>query len=228
MNCIIVDDEEMARKHLANLCNKMDELNLLAECEDSIQAISQIEKEKVDLVFLDIEMPEFSGIELIKSVPNMPAVIFTTAKTDFAIEAFEYNVIDYLVKPIELPRFIKAIEKVKKQFPKTFNQKSSEEFFVRSEGKLVKILYSNIIFIETMDDYLVIHLEKGEKHIIHSTLKAMDDKLQDPSFIKVHRSYIVNLLKIRSIEDTHVLVEGKVIPVSKQHRKELMERITLL
>lgn len=228
MKCIIIDDEEMSRINLQHLCSKMDGLEVVSVCEDGIKAISELENTQVDLLFLDIEMPDITGIEMVKSLQNLPQIIFTTNRTDFALEAFEYDVTDYLTKPITLPRFIKAVNKAKSRLSKGDTPKEEQEIYIRSEGKLIKIKFEEITFIETMDDYLVFHLESGSKHIIHSTLSKMADKLKHKNFLKIHRSYIVNLKKISSIEDTHVLINKKVIPVSRSHRSILMKKVNLL
>lgn len=228
MKCMIVDDEEMSRRNLERLCSKIEGLEIVGICEDGMQAISKMEKQKVDLLFLDIEMPDLSGMEMVKSMRDLPQIIFTTSRTDFALEAFEYDVTDYLAKPVNLPRLIKAVNKAKARTKESVKAEDNNEFYLRSEGKLVKLHYEDITFIETMDDYLVFHLDSGDKHIIHSSLKKMDDKLKGRQFLKVHRSFIVNLKKISSIEDTHLLINAKVIPVSRAHRSILMEQVNLL
>ncbi len=228
MRCLIVDDEEMARKNLERLCNKIEGLEIVGICENGIQAISVLEDEKLDLLLLDIEMPDLTGIEMVKSLNNLPQIIFTTSRVDFALEAFEYDVTDYITKPITLPRLIKAINKVKARMQINNTKSNEKEMFIRSEGKFIKIKYDEILYIETMDDYLVFNIEDGSKHIIHSSLKKMDEKLSDLHFLKVHRSYIINLKKINSIEDTHVVIQQKVIPVSRAHRPILMQKVNLL
>lgn len=231
MRCLIVDDEEMARKNVERLCSKIDGLEIVGICENGMQAISVLESEQIDLLLLDIEMPDLTGMEMVKSLSNLPQIIFTTSRVDFALEAFEYDVTDYITKPVTLPRLIKAINKVKARTPVQQNapdQSNEKEMFVRSEGKFIKIKYEEILYIETMDDYLVFNIEDGRKHIIHSSLKKIDEKLCHLHFLKVHRSYIINLKKIRSIEDTHILIKEKVIPVSRAHRPTLMKKVNLL
>ena len=210
-------------------CQKISDINIVGICEDGMQAMGELENSAIDLLFLDIEMPDLSGMEMVKSLSNLPQIIFTTNRTDLALEAFEYDVTDYLAKPITLARLIKAVNKAKKRVSNNAAPiQESENLFIKSEGKLVKLNYDEIVFIETMDDYLVFHLENNQKHIIHSSLKKMDEKLHGRQFLKIHRSYIINLHKISSIEDTHVLVHKKVIPVSRAHRPLLMEKVKLL
>ncbi len=228
MKCILVDDDEMSRLNLERLCNKIEDLEIVSICNDGMQAISALEENEVDLLFLEIEMPDLSGMEMVKSLANLPQIIFTTNRTDFALEAFEYDVTDYVTKPITLPRLIKAFNKAKGRLQKNDSTDKSTKIYLRSEGKFVNIDLEEVVFIETMDDYLVFHLDNEDKHIIHSSLKKMDDKLKGLFFLKVHRSYIINLKKIKSIEDTHVLMDKKVIPVSRAHRSILMEKVNLL
>ena len=228
MKCLIVDDEEMSRKNLEFLCSKIDGLEVVAICENGINAMSILEEKEVDLLFLDIEMPDLTGMEMVKSLSNLPQIIFITCRTEYALEAFEYDITDYIAKPVTLPRLLKAVNKAKKRITNGKSPVVENDMYIRTNGKLVKIKYEEIVFIETMDDYLVIHTDAGSKHIIHSTLSKMDKKLIGKTFLKVHRSYIINLKKIASIEDTHVLVGQKVIPVSRAHRSILMEKVNLL
>ncbi len=167
-------------------------------------------------------------MEMVKSLENLPQIIFTTNRTDYALEAFEYDITDYLTKPIMLPRLIKAIKKAKSRLNDGGPSINSDDLYFRSEGKLVKLKGVDILYIETLDDYLLIHTRTGEKHITHSTLSKMDDKLKGRTFLKVHRSYIINLAEISSIEDTHVLLGKKIIPVSRAHRSILLEKVNLL
>lgn len=228
MKCLIVDDEEMSRKNLEHLCTKIDGLEIVAICENGIQAISELDKNNIDLLFLDIEMPDLTGMEMVKSLSNLPQIIFTTNRTEFALEAFEYDITDYVAKPVTLPRLIKAVNKAKARLKKGEIPEIEKDMFIRTNRKLVKLKYEEIAYIKTMDDYLVIHTDLGIKHTIHSTLSNMVDKLQGHPFLKVHRSYIINLRKITSIEDTHVLIGKKVIPVSRANRSILMEKVNML
>ena len=229
MRCIIVDDDEMSREILQHFCAKIEGVEIVAVCESGIQALAELEKQDVDLLFLDIEMPDLTGLEFIQTVKNLPQIIFTTSRTEHALEAFEYDVTDYLAKPIALPRLIKAINKAKEKSKQQPRKRELEnELFIRSEGKLVKIKHEEILYIETLDDYLIVRSTNHSKHIVHSTLSNMDDKLKGKGFLKVHRSFIINLSKIDSIEDTHVMIQNKVIPVSRAHKKLLLENINLL
>lgn len=234
MNCIVIDDEKMARVIVRTLCNQIKSLNLVEEFPNAIQAIKYLNEHKVDLIFLDIHMPNFSGLDFIKTLKDPPKIIFTTSDPQFAIEAFEYDfIVDYLLKPIELPRFEKAIIKVEKQIVAQKQLKTKEEpelkndFYVNIDRRLIKIDLPSIYLIEAKGDYINIKTE-DKNYVVHSTLKKIEDKLPDSLFLKVHRSYIINVKKIIDIEDNSVLIKKDVIPVSRSNRPELMKRLDLL
>jgi DNA-binding LytR/AlgR family response regulator len=236
MDCIIIDDEKMARVILRTLCDEIDSLNILEEFTSAIQAIKYLNENKVDLIFLDIHMPDFSGLDFIKSLKNPPKIILTTSDPKFAIEAFEYDfIVDYLLKPLELPRFKKAIEKADKKelsVASSGNQTSKttdieNDFYVNIDRRLIKIDLPSIYLVEAKGDYINIKTE-GKDYKVHSTLKKIEDKLPDSLFLKIHRSYIINIKKIIDIEDNSVLIKKDVIPVSRSKRPELMKRLDLL
>ena len=234
MDCIIIDDEETAREIIKTLCNEIENLTIIEEFPNAIQAIKFLNENKIDLIFLDIHMPEFNGLDLIKTLKNPPKIILTTSDQKFAIEAFEYDcIVDYLLKPIEIPRFEKAILKTKKQqAAKISNTNSSaldhkNDFYVNIDRRLIKIDLPQIYLIEAKGDY--IHIKTEEKnYVVHSTLKKIEEKLPASLFLKVHRSYIINVKKIIDIEDNSVLIKKDVIPVSRSNRPELMKRLDLL
>jgi DNA-binding LytR/AlgR family response regulator len=236
MNCIIIDDEKMARVIIKTLCNEVESLNLLEEFSSAIQAIKYLNENKVDLIFLDIHMPNFSGLDFIRSLKKPPKIILTTSDPKFAIEAFEYDfIVDYLLKPIELPRFKKAIEKAEKKnisVSSSIKQTSKttdieNDFYINIDRRLIKIDLPSIYLIEAKGDYIKIKTETKE-YTVHSTLKKIEEKLPDSLFLKIHRSYIINIKKIIDIEDNSVLVKKDVIPVSRSKRPELMKRLDLL
>lgn len=233
MNCIIVDDDSAARLIVAKLCSKTPQLHVREEFSNAIEAIKFLNENDVDVIFLDIHMPTFSGFDFIKTLKNPPKIILTTSDKDFALEAFEYpSVVDYLVKPIEQPRFEKAIHKLSKFSIKEGVSDPPEtevisELYVNVDRRLVKINFSEINVIEAKGDYIRIKTD-GKSHIVHSTLKKIEDKLPDEMFLKVHRSYVINLSKIIDIEDNSVLIKQDIIPVSRSNRSELMKRLNLL
>lgn len=244
MRCVIVDDEELSRVHLKQQCQRIDELEVVAVFADALDAYQYLQEEDVDLVFLDIEMPDFSGIDLVKQLDNPPAIIFITSKEGYALETYDFieTVVDYILKPVTLPRLLKAIQRYKKAyqpspdryFPEKNSENSSivptknEQFlFVKSERKYVRIDLRELLYVETVGDYSIFKTN-SDQHIVHATLKSVAERLQHPHFFKVHRSYIVNISKIRDIEDSNLLIDDKVIPISRNHRNALMERIAPL
>ena len=234
MNCIIIDDEKMARVIIRTLCNEVKILNLVEEFSGAISAMKYLHENQVDLIFLDIHMPNFSGLDFIKTLKDPPKIIFTTSDPKFAIEAFEYDfIVDYLLKPVELPRFEKAIKKAQKLQLAQNNVAAKKEvsikndFYVNIDRRLIKIDLPSIYLIEAKGDYINIKTE-GKNYVVHSTLKKIEEKLPDSLFLKVHRSYIINVKKIIDIEDNSVLIKKDVVPVSRSNRPELMKRLDLL
>jgi DNA-binding LytR/AlgR family response regulator len=227
MRCLIVDDEEMSRRILESLLQQIEDLTVVAVCSNAIEAINILRKEEIDLIFLDIEMPEMSGMELVKSVPDLPQVVFVTSKKEYALEAFELHVTDYVHKPVNLARLLKAVGRARDLGAKV-KTKDSDDIYLKVEGKLVRVDLKEVIYIESLGDYVVFNTEKKEKLIVHSTLKNIDDKITNTKFLKVHRSFIVNLSKIVDIQETNLVVKDKVIPISRAHKPALMNHIKML
>jgi len=239
LNCIIVDDETAARTIVSHLCSQVDELNVIDEFPNAMQAIKFLNKNEIDLIFLDIHMPDFTGFDFIDSLKNPPKIVLTTSDRDFAIEAFEYDcIVDYLVKPITLPRFLKAMQKVesfkspvvqKTVAPQESKQEeaSEKEMYVNIDRRLVKIDLHSIYLIEANGDYINIRTDDNN-YIVHSTLKKIEEKLPGSLFLKIHRSYIINVKKIIDIEDNSVLIKKDIVPVSRSKKSELMQRLDLL
>lgn len=230
LKCIIIDDEEMARAIIEQYCSKLDHIQIVNQFNNALEAIQFINSNKVDLVFLDIHMPELNGFDFIDSLNNPPNIILTTSDSEFALNAFEYKcIVDYLVKPIKLPRFIKAVTKV--DIPKTAvplaDDEEVDEMYVNIDRRLVKIHIPDIYLVEAKGDYINIKTET-KNHIVHTTMKKIEDKLPDSLFLKIHRSFIINVKKIVDIEDNSVLIKKEVIPVSRSNRSELMNRLNLL
>ena len=233
MKSIIIDDEEMARAILEQLISRTKELSLIESFSNAIEAIKFLNQNSVDLIFLDIHMPTFTGFDLLQTLKNPPKVILTTSDKNFAIEAFEYNcIVDYLVKPVTQERFDKAILKAKSFNVVSSNSKKVEkeiidELYVNIDRRLVKINFATINLIEAKGDYIQIKTD-SKNYTVHSTLKKIEDKLPNDLFLKVHRSFIINTTKIIDIEDNSVLIGNNVIPVSRSNRPELMKRLNLL
>ncbi|MBQ0788570.1 MAG: response regulator transcription factor [Oceanihabitans sp.] len=237
MNCIVIDDEATARMIISQLCSHVPSLNVLEEFPNAMQAIKYLNQKEVDLIFLDIHMPDFTGFDFIETLKNPPKIILTTSDPNFAIQAFEYDcIVDYLVKPITLERFQKAIDKAesKQNKPATtasnaekVESTSGNDLYVNIDRRLIKIDIPSIYLVEAKGDYIQVKTE-DKNYTVHSTLKKIEDKLPDSLFLKVHRSYIINIQKIIDIEDNSVLIKKDVIPVSRSNRPELMKRLNLL
>lgn len=234
LKCIIVDDDIMARKALERLCCKNIHLNVIGIFENGKLALDYLENnEEPDLVFLDVEMPELTGIELMRSLPDLNAVIFTTSKTEYAFDAFQFQAIDYLHKPITIQRFeqaiLKAVDSISKKnaLSEARISNSTNEIYVKEDGRLIRVPCDDILFFENIGDYVRVKTLKGQ-HIIHGTLKGVDESLGDSRFLKVHRSFIINLSKIKDIEENSLVIEKTVIPISRANKNELMGRLKVL
>ncbi len=228
IRCAIVDDEEMSRKNIEQLIKRIQDLKLVVVCKDAIEASNALRKEKVDLIFLDVEMPEMTGIELVKSLTHKPEIVLITSKENYAVEAFEYDVADYIVKPATYERFLKAYDRVKARLTAdNENLVNDDAVFVKVDSQLVKVNTSDILWVEAFGDYVNIFTETN-KYIVHSTMKGMENKLSSDHFFRVHRSYIVRLQKIKAIEETLIIIGKKLIPIGDSYRSALMKRLNML
>jgi len=231
MNCIAVDDEVLALKKIKRYAEKIDYLNLLGTFDSALSTFTFLRENKIDLIFLDIQMDEFTGIQLLETIKDPPYVILTTAFDEYALKAYELDVMDYLLKPIPFERFVKAVEKVYARFLKenqTQNKITRTEVapgsadkpdytFVKSGNKTVKIYYNKILYIEGMRDYLQIHTEDS-KIMTLLNFKTIQDILDPQKFIRVHKSYIVAIDKIDYIENNAIKIRDKLIPVSNSYK----------
>jgi DNA-binding LytR/AlgR family response regulator len=234
IQAIIVDDEPLAHVVLETYIEKIPQINLVKKCENAFEAGEILRQQKIDLIFLDIQMPQLSGIDFLKTLQNPPCIIFTTAYPDYAVEGFELNAVDYLLKPISLERFIKAVNKVldKLSPPSSENQEPTESyedyFFVKADKKLVKINFDEIIYIEGLKDYVIIRQESG-RVITLQTMKSLEEKLPQSLFKRIHRSFIVNIDKIKAIDGNVVeVIEGgktKQLAIGKNYKDELLDMI---
>lgn len=225
ISCIITDDEPFARKGLQGYVEKAGFFDLHAQCEDALELREQIRRQPVDLLFLDIQMPHLSGVDFLKSLARPPKVIFTTAYKEYALEGFELDVLDYLLKPINFERFMKAAFKARDYFDLKGDTSSSEYLFVKTDGRLEKILFEDVLYIEGMENYLVIHTTQ-KKIITHSTLKAFMEKLPPAQFLQTHKSYIVAHKKVSAIQGNTLLIGIHQIPFSRQSKEQVMKIIT--
>jgi DNA-binding LytR/AlgR family response regulator len=242
VNVIIVDDEPLAQDVLETYISKFPELNLVRKCSNALEANEVLKHEDVDLMFLDIQMPQLTGIDFLKTLNKPPLVIFTTAYPNYALEGFELNALDYLLKPISLERFIKAVNKAieqvellkKDKVVPTVSKNTAEGeaevdyIFVKADKKLVKVNYNDIIYIEGLKDYVIIRME-AQRVITLQTMKSLEDKLPSSRFKRIHRSYIINVAKINAIVGNMVEVMEKNVPkhlpIGKNYRDELNDMI---
>lgn len=233
INAIIVDDEPLALDVLETFIGQLPEINLLEKCENAFEANDALKRHDVDLIFLDIQMPQLTGIDFYKSLSNPPEVIFTTAYTNYAVEGFEMDAVDYLVKPISLDRFMKAVNKASEKIKSKSAAKpqdSDDFFFVKADKKLVKVAYDDILYIEGLKDYVIIRMRKG-RVITLQTMKSLEAKLPFKQFKRIHRSYILGLNKINAIVGNTVeVIENekiKQLPIGKNYKDELLELVNM-
>ncbi|HEY5409002.1 MAG TPA: LytTR family DNA-binding domain-containing protein [Ginsengibacter sp.] len=226
LKAVIVDDEPMARSFLERYCEKNGNLDVAGSFPNAETALDYLKSNEIDILFLDVEMPGITGFQLLDQMLYLPRIILTSSKTDYAFDAFQYNVADYLKKPFTYTRFHEAICKISNIGNNTKAVSKQEDIFIKSEGKYVRLNYDDILYIESVGDY-VKYFTASKHYLTHSTLKAVEEKMNREQFMKVHRSYIVNLGKIKDIEDHSLVIEGKVIPISKVLKSEVLQRINL-
>lgn len=231
MNCLIVDDNKIARTTMKQLAGFVQDMVVTKECAGAAEAFEFLQENPVDLILLDIEMPGMSGIELTKNLGiNKPLIIFTTSKKEYAVEAFELNVADYIVKPVTPQRFTQAIEKAREMLSSKTEEVSinEEEFiFIRDSNIIRRLKIDEILFAEAMGDYVKLHTTQ-KFYAIHSTLKAVETRLPGSVFLRVHRSYIVAVNKIDTIQDGSIIINGKPLPVADAYRLSLNKRINVI
>jgi DNA-binding LytR/AlgR family response regulator len=236
MNCIIIDDESSARAIVKQLCNNTPDLDVIEEFDNAIEAIKFLNKQQIDVIFLDLHMPGFTGVDFLETIKDPPRVVMTTSDTDFAISSYEYEmIVDYLVKPITPQRFEKSFEKIKKSTsprPKTSvnsenENTADEDLYINIDRRLIKLKFNEIQLIEAKGDYIEVKTD-NEMYRVHNTLKKIKEKLPEKFFLQIHRSYIIHFTKIIDIEDNSVLIDKSVVPISRSNRPELMRRLNLL
>lgn len=236
INVIIVDDEPLAQDILETYVERMPQLNLVAKCSNAFEANEMLKKEQIDLMFLDIQMPQLTGIDFLRSLSDPPVVIFTTAYDNYAVDGFELNALDYLLKPISMDRFMKAANKaieqieLKKGNTSTSSSTSKENdfIFVKADKKLVKVNFDDVLYIEGLKDYVIIRQETS-RLVTLQTMKSLESKLPTSIFKRIHRSYIVNLNRIDAVVGNMVEIQekgqAKHIPVGKNYREDLLNII---
>lgn len=227
---LIVDDNKVARVMLAEMLKKIDDIKIAGEYEDAPTAISAIKKDDIDILFLDVEMPGMSGIELLRVLPQRPLTILVTAKPGYAVEAFELNVVDYLVKPFSISRVILAVEKAMellKVKDSRINYVENEHIFIRDGKTIRKIMLQLVLWMEAKGDYVKIVTQDGN-FVIHTALRTVEEKLPRNEFVRIHRGYIVKISKIDYIEDGIIFIQGTPLPVSDNYKTEFLRQLRLL
>jgi DNA-binding LytR/AlgR family response regulator len=233
LKCVIIDDEPLARECIANYVGAVDFLQLAGMGSNPVDLTQLLDAHEVDLIFLDIQMPVMNGIDFLKMTQNPPMVIITTAYPSYALESFQLDVLDYLVKPITFNRFFKAVSKAKDYHqllvrssatdaPKT--GPAEDYFFIKCDYKYERIYFDDILYIQAMQNYITIYTNKG-KYITLLYLKNVEEKLDKQSFIRVHKSYIVSIPKIESIENNEIIIQSFRIPISRNYHDEVIGRV---
>lgn len=225
--CIIVEDEPLAQNVLKKYIADHPSLELVGTCTDALEAQGILNKQDVQLIFLDINLPKLSGINFIKTLLQSPLIIFTTAYPEFAVEGFELNAVDYLLKPFSFERFLKAVNKVVEKLNNSMVSKKEEKnsyIFFRSDKKIHKVDLENILYIEAIGDYMKVITDSGQL-IINETMKNLQEELPAGSFIRVHKSFIISRSKIKYIEGNYVQIEDKSIPIGATYRNEVLTAI---
>lgn len=230
INCIIIDDEPLARKGLKEYISDTDFLNLVGEFDSPLKATELLANGTAQLLFLDIQMPKITGLDFFKSLHHAPPVIFTTAYPQYALDGFDLNALDYLVKPISFERFLKAALKAKEYYEvRQHNEEGKREkkedyFFIKADNKLVKLFFDDILFVEALQNYVTIHTA-DKKYITYLTFKSVEEYLPADRFIKTHKSYIISASKINSIEGNDIRIGNHHVPISRNEKEEVMEKL---
>ncbi len=229
LNCLIVDDEPVARKGLQEYIQETDFLNLAGDCDNPVKASEIIRGQPIDLLYLDIQMPRISGIEFLRNLRNPPLVILTTAFSEYAVEGYTLDVVDYLMKPITFERFLKATQKAleiyqMKRLAAEQKEVNQDYFFIKCDSRYEKINFSDVLYIEALQNYVVIHTG-AKKLISYITLSGLENQLPKHLFLKVHKSFIVSIASIKSIDGSEILVGNARVPISRNLKESVVNRI---
>jgi len=226
INCLVVDDEPIAREGMMEYVRQVDYLNPVAQCKSAVEAAGLLQKYKIDLVFMDIQMPKLTGIEFVKALADPPLIIFTTAYSEYALEGFELDVVDYLLKPISFARFLKAAEKAQSYLHARNKEVSitNDFFFIKCNGKIEKIILAEVVYIEAMANYVIIHTRQ-KKYITYLTFSGIEEQLPAHLFVRIHKSYLVAISAIQTIDGSEVITSLMRLPLSKNYRNDVMNRI---
>jgi len=236
INCLIVDDEELARNLVENYVNRLPHLNIVGKCANPFEAMQALQEDRVDLIFLDIQMPELTGIEFLKTLSQKPMVIFTTAYKEYAMQGYELDVVDYLLKPFRFERFLQAVNKASKQIktltPNEGNnvaassteEKQKDYILVKSDYKVFRLFYKDIYYIESMREYVAYHTAEGRTLSLGS-LKKLESELPLEQFMRIHKSYIANKTKIKALEGNMVHLGETKLPIGASYKDEVLKQV---
>jgi DNA-binding LytR/AlgR family response regulator len=230
LSCIIVEDLQVAADYLKRCCEKSGQVDVKGHFTNVSDALAFLNTTTVDLLFLDVEMPDSSGFELLDQIAFTPKVILTTSKPEYAYDAFEYNVSDFLKKPFTYQRFLDALKKVSIPEPQTSDtvtETGIDHIFIKADGKLIRLNNDEILYIESMGDY-VKFVTPEKKYVTHNTIKNLEEKVSKLDFMKVHRSYIININKISNIRESGLYINGTEIPISKAHKQDVLKRLNII
>ncbi|CAM1355309.1 MULTISPECIES: LytR/AlgR family response regulator transcription factor [Tenacibaculum] len=221
INCVIIDDEPLAINVIKNHLQEFQNINIVDTFNNPLEAINTLEKDPIDVLFLDINMPKMNGLEFLKNIPVKPHVIITTAYREFAAESYDLDVLDYLVKPIPFPRFLKSINKLTQQLHLNQNVKNihtneDSYIFLKVDKKLVKVKYDNLLYIESLKDYIKVCTTDGN-YIVHKSLTSITEELPSNNFLRIHRSYTIAIDKVNSVEGNSVDINNKRIPIGRKY-----------
>ncbi len=227
LKCLIVDDEPLSLDILEKYIHDIPDIELAGRCLDAFEAMKMISEKQIDLVFLDINMPKLSGINMVRSVESMPDVIFTTAYPEYAVEGFELDVLDYLVKPISFERFVKAVNKALKKLKPAPEQAVDQSFLmVRVDKKMYKVLHSDILYVQSMGDFVKIHTQQ-KVYISGDTLKNIESQLPENRFVRIHKSYIISLDAFSFLEGNQIRIGETFLPVGQTYKNGLLRALDL-
>lgn len=228
LRCLVVDDDPLSIQVVENCIASTPFLTSIGNCESAVAAAEVLRHQEVDLLFLDVEMPLMSGIDLLSTLQNPPLVVLITSSKQYAVEAFEYDVVDYLVKPVSYARFLKAAQRAlelhQAQTAEPTVPAGADFTFMKVDTKLVKVLFDEVRYVEALGDY--VHIVTGQsKLIVYSTMKAVEEKFPDSLFVRVHRSFIVNIKRVQAIEDNTIIIDNKHIPIGQTYMREVFQRL---
>ena len=228
LRCLIVDDEQLARELIQSYCLKLPHLKVVAQCKSPLEALTFLQKERIDLIFLDIQMPDLTGIEFLKTLPHKPQVVFTTAYSQYALDGYELEVTDYLLKPISFERFVQAVNRASKNLRMISSPeniiKEEEYLILKADHKTYRIKFHDILYIEGLKEY-VSYYTGDQRIIVLQSLKGLEETLPKHQFLRVHKSYIINKDHVRAINGNQVEITDKKIPIGKSYKEQVRDKI---